>query len=114
MYYYLATTEKDGEKNLQVVDANGKVKLDAKEKKVDNPKDFILLALKELELPEISTDLILKYLVPPPEEEIPTEEETKTSEPEKPSSETPGPTEMGGGNVPRMPESIQKLKEKFG
>lgn len=76
---------KEGNANLQILDAAGKVVMDAKEmgEDTEDVKGFILKAIDQLDLTELSTTMVLDQLIPPEEEAEPEPEATKTPEPEE-------------------------------
>ena len=117
-YFYLniVGNKKGVVEELQVLDGNSDVIFTTKNSELDisDIKGFILVAIKEKDMANISTDIIDKYILPQekPEETV-AEEEVKTPSEEKPikaEGETMSKVTPGVKPV----ESINKLMEKYG
>jgi len=125
-FFYLIKipNEEGGVKELQIVDAGGDVQYSSEDNKMDvaDVKNFILEALKELEIANLSYDITLKYLVPD-EDEVEAEEEGTQKPPENPEPiagaepELQPPSGAREGKLPPDPSTdpegyITYLREK--
>lgn len=93
-YYFVIVPAEDGTKDLQIQDANDEVVFSAKENQIDpsNNEDFLWKGIQELELSNVATEIVDKYLIPQEKPEDIEKEEGQAEtgrEQEQPSTEEP-------------------------
>jgi len=112
-FYFVKTPNEQGKaKDLQVIDSSGKILFSAEENglAVDNVKDFLLQALKEVDMANIAFEALMKYMIPAEEkseEEIEDEEAQKENEEENINNpEQSSKDRQDGISAPSMPVGV--------
>ena len=129
MYFYFVKTpnSQKGTKDLQVTDSSGKILFSAEEHglPIDNAKDFLTQALREVDMANIAFEIVMKYMVPAEEKSEEEIEDDKghpqTKQPDqgdltgsKSASDGIGTHPMPVGVGSRVGESkINELMKKF-
>lgn len=115
-YYMVSDAGEDLESetpgDLKIVDQEGVVKYSAKDQniEVEDPTDFLIAAIQDLEIDEITRSVFTKYILPKLEEED-QEEDQFEEELEEPLPTEPQ-EELGGEEGERVPESKQVTGKK--
>jgi len=129
MYFYLIKTPnaEGGADDLQVTDSSGKILFSAKEHNLapDNVKDFLVQALKEVDMSNIAFEIVMKYMIPAEEKSEEEIEDDNMGKDEEASLRSPENSKdrQDGISAPPMPvgvgsrvgeAKIKELKSKFG
>lgn len=117
----MAGETEESPSDMQIVDQNGEVLMSTKDVEIDvsDPADFILHAIQELEIDEITRSVLVKHILPKFEEEDEEQQEELESEDlnqeleggEKPDETIPGGEEEGR---PFESRKFGKMKIKEG
>ena len=97
-FYFVIIPAEDGTKDLQIQDAEDEVVFSAKENQIDtsNNEDFLWKGIQELQLSNIATEIVDKYLLPDEApEDIEKEEGKIQTGDEQDQPETEEPKESG-------------------
>ena len=129
MYFYLIKTpnSEGGAEDLQVTDSSGKILFSAEEHNLssDNVKDFLVQALKEVDMSNIAFEIIMKYMIPAEEKSEEEIEDENMGKDEDASLRSPENSKdrQDGISAPPMPvgvgsrvgeAEIKNLMNKFG